>query len=1232
MGGAIFNAAGTVVLMNSTITGNSATGGNSGQFYTSNVGLGLGGGLFNLNGSVKVISSTLSGNAADPGANGAYYRTRYTSYGSYEQLVGKPSDQRGRNLFNLGAAQIPNIPNTPAAVTITNSILTQAAGDPADFPGEDFTSKTIGAGKATATGNNNLIDTQSGFGGSFAGGDPELGPLQNNGGLTPTLAPQPGSPAINAGDAQAPAFDQRGMARAGKADVGAVEFAAWKLVVTGRTDGATNANDSSLSLREAISLANGALAFAALSATERALVTPIEGLTNTISFASFLNNSTLELSIAGDQSVGPSAFLINRPVSIVGPSDGITLEVAAGKTMRQFVVTSSGNLTLQNVTLSGGTAQGLPGGAASAGGAGGGSAGLGGAIFNQGTLTILNSNLNNNTAQGGAGGGFGGNGNGGAGGAGLSAAGSAASSNFGGAGGGPNGGNGGFPTFGFFFSNNGASGGFGGGGGGMTPVAGQPLLNGSGGRGGFGAGGGGGALLVPGGAGGFGGGGGGFAGTAGFAAGAGGAFPIVSGGGGGAGLGGAIFNEAGTVVITNSTLANNAAIGGAGGVGGAGPQSRGSDGQGLGGGLFNHNGVFTITGSTLSANVANQGGNAAFNLGDSSFATTSSTAAFAGFTNTTVAAGDFVSTNNGGGTNVLFAPLVNKVANDAAAQALYRAINALAPQSPPVTIQIELAAGRYTDIRLQPRAGVTVIIKGAGIDTTIVGNSPAVTVTGGDVEIDNVMLVTDTDSPTALVTSGTLKLRNDEIQQTLDFDDPGIVAADGGFVDLGTEGDPGNDQFDGQGSYLWVADPTEYTSFGDTFDGNGTTATGSGPTSTFGTSSDVEIVVGQNVQLTATVISRFGGTPTGDVDFFDVSSNVDLGTAHLSLVQDVAAATLTTSQLGVGPHEIRVTYGGDNAYLASESTIEMLVVAANTPPVAQDDHVELTNLGAGIDFQPLANDTDADGDHLQIVSIGPSDAGQLIDRGDGRYTFVPSSISFTHTTLEYTAHDGAGGEATATISIDRHLSGGQGNAQAYVKALYEQLLGRDADAAGMAYWVDLLSSGVTRQQVGAGLLNSDEGRLQQINDLYFTYLGRSGEDAATEAYLHFLDQGGTLQDLRTIFLTSAEFMAHTGGSAEEYVEGLYQTLLNRSGTGDDGAASFVSFIEKGGDIATVVRAILNSSEGSQSLANRWYDLFLERKADADGLAYWTNQLQQSGGAEEQAIVGFLASDEFFNRS
>ena len=98
---------------------------------------------------------------------------------------------------------------------------------------------------------------------------------------------------------------------------------------------------------------------------------------------------------------GPTAFILSTSITIIGPSadNGITIRrnPADANAFRLFHVESTASLTVRNLTLSGGLALGASGS--------GGAAGLGGAVFNQGILTINRSTLTGNTAAGGEGGG-----------------------------------------------------------------------------------------------------------------------------------------------------------------------------------------------------------------------------------------------------------------------------------------------------------------------------------------------------------------------------------------------------------------------------------------------------------------------------------------------------------------------------------------------------------------------------------------------------------------------------------------------------------------------------------------------------------------------------------------------------------------------------------------------------------------------------------------------------------
>lgn len=390
----------------------------------------------------------------------------------------------------------------------------------------------------------------------------------------------------------------------------------------------TDADSGSGSLREAVNQANNGGAPPAQP--------------DYITFAPGMAGKTVQLRSNDSGGTVGALLVIRSNIVITGLTGdfGVGITRANATPNRLFEVTSTGDLTLEYLTLTNGDAKGgdaygengeyLSFGQVSSR-AGGGGAGLGGAIFNAGTVRINSSTFAANIARGGRGGQAktGGGSGGGMSGNGLD-----------GEGGGPNGGQG------FWISSidgdrqrNGNPGGFGGGGaGGLASEIGQKpgegYIAGSGGNGGFGGGGGGGADGAGlagvhsggagGGHGGFGGGGGGGGGNSGllYDAGGGGRGGFGGGngiegddddagaGGGGAGMGGAIFNYGGTVNIVNSTFYGNEAHGGV--------SPGGNDGSGMGGAIFNLSGNLFSLNNTFVFNVA-ESGRSLFVLGDGEF-------------------------------------------------------------------------------------------------------------------------------------------------------------------------------------------------------------------------------------------------------------------------------------------------------------------------------------------------------------------------------------------------------------------------------------------------------------------------------------------------------------------------------------------------------------------------------------------------------------------------------------
>ncbi|BBP45617.1 hypothetical protein THMIRHAS_09900 [Thiosulfatimonas sediminis] len=114
-----------------------------------------------------------------------------------------------------------------------------------------------------------------------------------------------------------------------------------------------------------------------------------------------------------------------------------------------------------------------------------------------------------------------------------------------------------------------------------------------------------------------------------------------------------------------------------------------------------------------------------------------------------------------------------------------------------------------------------------------------------------------------------------------------------------------------------------------------------------------------------------------------------------------------------------VTFEGD-AFAAQDALVtEEGLLLANTPPVANNDLL-VTEEDQPLTFtdeQLLANDIDADGDDLTVIGITQPVNGQLVDNGDGTYTYTPDENYNGDDSFSYTVTDGNGNTSEATVGI-----------------------------------------------------------------------------------------------------------------------------------------------------------------------------------------------------------------------
>lgn len=93
---------------------------------------------------------------------------------------------------------------------------------------------------------------------------------------------------------------------------------------------------------------------------------------------------------------------------------------------------------------------------------------------------------------------------------------------------------------------------------------------------------------------------------------------------------------------------------------------------------------------------------------------------------------------------------------------------------------------------------------------------------------------------------------------------------------------------------------------------------------------------------------------------------------------------------------------------------------------------------------------------------------------------------------------------------------------AFIANLYRQILGREADRAGLAHWAAQMRSGMTRTQVAANFYASLESRRDRVTGLYQSILGREPDVAGREHWAERLLRDDDVR-LAEMIATSQEF-------------------------------------------------------------------------------------------------------------
>jgi hypothetical protein len=329
-------------------------------------------------------------------------------------------------------------------------------------------------------------------------------------------------------------------------------------------------------------------------------------------------------------------------------------------------------------------------------------------------------------------------------------------------------------------------------------------------------------------------------------------------------------------------------------------------------------------------------------------------------------------------------------------------------------------------------------------------------------------------------------------------------------------------------------------------------------------------------------------------------------------------------------------------------SFHVTVTAVNQPPTI-DPIADPPPILPGSGQQVISLTGISAGSHeSQTISITASSSNpSLIANPQVAYT-SPNATG----TLTYTPVAGAKGAATITVTLKDDGGTADGGSdttvktfvvtvgltppQAFVQHLFADVLGRQPDGGELATFASQVTDPASRATVARALLSSPEHESEVIQSVYQALLGRAAESAGV-AYWQQQMAGGTDETaLIASVAGSDEFFNHVGGSNESFVGGLYQALLGRAGE-QQGTAFWLqmagsetrSAIAQGFVGSAEFRGLLVDDPAERFTALQgWFQNYFHRNADDAGRAFFADELAGHTSAND-AQIQMIASDEYF---
>ncbi len=191
---------------------------------------------------------------------------------------------------------------------------------------------------------------------------------------------------------------------------------------------------------------------------------------------------------------------------------------------------------------------------------------------------------------------------------------------------------------------------------------------------------------------------------------------------------------------------------------------------------------------------------------------------------------------------------------------------------------------------------------------------------------------------------------------------------------------------------------------------------------------------------------------------------------------------------------------------ADTATVTVTVADVNDAPVAAPDAAS-TGEDTTVAIEVKANDTDVDGDNLDVVSVTQGTSGTVTLNGDDTITYAPAVNFHGVDTFTYTISDGNGGSDTTTVTVtvgslnDAPVANPDAAAVAEDGSVSVAVLGNDTDLDNDTLQVAGVSQGANGSvtvNAGGTVTYTPQANFHGVDSFTYTVSdGNGGTDTGT---------------------------------------------------------------------------------------------------------------------------------------